>query len=89
MRRIRLITLQGQERTLAHQRELLRANWADELQQHCRAGPKTAEAIVLEQRIRAVHAEWLGSDRRNQGIERRESSMTPSRATAQEIRKAA
>ena len=57
---IRLIALTGQRDRLDYERALLRRDLSVELQRRCRNGPKTAEAIVLEQRINAVHAEWLG-----------------------------
>jgi hypothetical protein len=45
---------------LHHQRDLLRRDLGYELQQRCGTGPKTPEAIALEQKIHAVHTEWLG-----------------------------
>ena len=55
---LRLIVLKGQERTLHHQRDLMRRDLGYELQQHCRAGPKSAKAVELEERIRANMVEW-------------------------------
>jgi hypothetical protein len=58
MNAIRLIALTGQRDHLDHERAKLRQDLSVELQRRCRNGHKTAEAIALEHRISAVHAEW-------------------------------
>ena len=58
-RSLRLIVLRGRERKLAHERDLMRRDLAYEMHQHCRVGPKTSEAIELEQKIQSNMAEWL------------------------------
>jgi hypothetical protein len=58
MNAIRLLHLCGQRDQLQHQRDLLRRDLAYELQQRCRNGQRTPEAIALEERIRANLAEW-------------------------------
>ena len=59
-RALRLIVAKGEERRLDHERAKLRQDLSIELQRRCRNGQKTAEAIALEQKIHAVHQQWLG-----------------------------